>query len=843
MVTDAEGRFAASGLTPEIHVIHPGESDLPHGYFAWFRVEDSRDLDLGDLNVPIGRAMSGRLVDELGAPLSAVDVFLSYGPSDLWSHAIARIVPELTRWQRGAPDADGSITFSNLAPGAYELFVSSRTHCDAILPVTVPADSDVDLGDVTVAAGAHIHGRVIAAGTGRVVAGARITTNDRLAIRTETALRDTTDEDGRFELRGIRPQNQGIRITAPGYEDWRTETLEFGSAPLVIELTPALTLTGRISGHGSEPPSLRIQWAGRSRPSLAATISGLLDRELEVHADGRFEVTGLPVGPYRVTASAAGIGRSPPQQIEFDARSAPLELTIQPFLTTRVHVRDERGRPIPDARIFEDRRIRRSSTLYRPSEAERLLKRLREVSLGGTPPAATTDAGGTATLRLEQGQPVMLGAVHPDHLSAASVYAADALPDSIELTLSRGGTIIGAITAPDRPRGHHSRIIALRADDDAGPAPGRYASIDRAGQFEIRGVAPGTWTVVLDRSDQVSRVHAAQVGLPTTPLLGAGTVESTRVSVEVRPGEIAEISITDPPTGSIEGQVLHRGRPAPHIPVFAVPAGTDDTPNRLRELPNAPGNRDGWQTCPHVRTDSEGRFRFAVSGVGSWDLRPEHPRAATTAAPTTVHVREPGATDQCALFIPGGSVAGQLDAADLPAPLFGYLVPRSVAGEDPFRFHPRIGSLTRTLRHVDIDAGTGRFGFECVAPGVYFMRIAHRGGDYVTPRWIEIVADESIELGTVAPAAPLALTIRCEFSLDSESSRSRNAHLAIQTQGPRGGLAHVTSLRVVPGQPCELRLDPGQYLAVLERNGEEPPVSAAFEVPAGGIAELLVLNF
>ena len=110
----------------------------------------------------------------------------------------------------------GAFVFPATAPGEYEMQVThSKYAARPPAQVEVPAGaSDFDFGELTLVAGATIHG-IVTGADGELVAGAVVKARGRGRSLRSAEREATTDADGRFRIAGLSSELADLACAPP----------------------------------------------------------------------------------------------------------------------------------------------------------------------------------------------------------------------------------------------------------------------------------------------------------------------------------------------------------------------------------------------------------------------------------------------------------------------------------------------------------------------------------------------------------------------------------------------------------------------------------------------------
>jgi protocatechuate 3,4-dioxygenase beta subunit len=448
------------------------------------------DQSITDLvwTVSEGLAIRGEVVDSSGAPLH-----------DILVRATPIVDPEsaddpITRGNVRS-EADGSFLVNGLVPGRYELTASWSGSSPAHEPIVVELDAGAEASGLrlTMPAVGSVRGRVVdehGAPVARMIV--------RAAPLTGTAGATSRSNDaGEFELTRLPPGK--VRVSAsdptdpgdPREDEPRGELVEVVADELVEVVVTVDARRGVITGivldaDGApvadafvdlalEPKSPdRQSW--RKAPNL---LPALTTPVLSDH-DGRFEIAGLPAGPFVVRANRRGGGEAFAEDVAVGSH-VELVITRPGELAGKARFA---GGGVPErfSLWITDRStgFRTSDSFFRTDGAWRL----RQLPAGTYEIFATAVEGNVNLAGIELGQ----GQVRED----------------IELVLAARLTLRGRII--DLETGEPvAGLAVLTTGNRVGVHDPQYIT-DADGRFELEGVQTGLMAlVVVNRSANSGR--------------------------------------------------------------------------------------------------------------------------------------------------------------------------------------------------------------------------------------------------------------------------------------------------------------------------------------------------
>jgi protocatechuate 3,4-dioxygenase beta subunit len=676
----------------------------------------ARLLDVGEIVLGAGGAISGRVLDERG--LAVADAIVTLAPTS--SHPLAG----WSRWSEVVPplvtDAAGAYEARDLAPGGWRVSAVAPRMLEGRLrdSIVLESDEEVRADPIRLAAGFELAGVVLAADESPV-AGAAIEAMGGGAARVRQ--RATTGRDGRFRLDHLPSGNLRVEASAPGFLPVQIAAVDATSGAelrlvlhagasvqgLVVDAatkSPLLRYAARLVSlrGGRDAASARLREASSFREARRASrdLGPVLDRP-----DGRFRFTGLEAGLHVVEIASDDhlFASSEP----FDATSAvaPIELRIEAVrgvvlrgsVTSRVD-----GSAIEGARVelllldgdgAEDPRDGARTPFgwaFAPPSPR-----------GAVLDSTRTDAQGRFTIARAPLGRCVVRASHAGWCRASSApietRADRDEPDEARLALAPAARLEGKVEGVPAGRERGARVLLV------GDGTLRTAKVDAAGAWRIEGLQPGSYALrafLGDPESGFAREVAALFADERAPavadvVLGEGETRSFDLRLEL------------PPVGAVAGSVTVNGQPAAGFEVVLRPkspiAGT---------------------SSPRTVLDRGGRFRRGDLAPGDYTLlvlstanRQEVHRASIQVAA--------GATAQVDAILSIGGVRGRVTTDDGTPPdrIEGTitLLPGETKPPDDVRRHAQSHRV-----HV-VRVRAGRFEADPVTAGPALVLIEVRG--------------------------------------------------------------------------------------------------------------------
>ncbi|HET9468991.1 MAG TPA: carboxypeptidase-like regulatory domain-containing protein [Vicinamibacterales bacterium] len=415
VTTDSEGRYELTGLPAgryRLYVSKAGFVALEYGQARPFEAGKPLDIVAGqalekiDFSLPRGSAITGRITDEFGDPITDVQV-------EAMRYQFVNGERQLVNAGRIAQTDDlGAYRIFGLMPGDYVVRASMRpnmppgprnadtestgypgTYYPGVTDVTQAQTVTAMLGQEVASIGfslvparlSRISGTVMGS-NGQPLAGAMVMIRTR-GSNALAALRmnmignagGQVRQDGTFQLTNVPPGDYTLDVqqrprAMQNLQDLDALQLEFASMPisvsgdidnLTIVTSPGVTVVGRVVYQGQAPPKQNLQItavppAGGPSP-IGALISAKALGGGRVNQNGAFELRGI-AGPQliRVQALPAGWALKSITIDGADITDAPYDFKpgvnvsgLVVTLTDRLseitgNVRDARGQAVMD---------------------------------------------------------------------------------------------------------------------------------------------------------------------------------------------------------------------------------------------------------------------------------------------------------------------------------------------------------------------------------------------------------------------------------------------------------------------------------------------------------------
>lgn len=581
--TAADGRYRLGGLLPARYTVHASAPRFtPASYLDVNRSPDLRlasGQERGGIDIvlrPGGVELVGTVKDIGGGPVEGAWVSVL---TMAWSGVSPTVLA------RSA--ADGSFRVW-VAPGEVHISAQADGYADGSERARAPGRATVLLTPESVLAG-----RVVEAGSGAPVAGARVLIGDDDAFAAgEDRLPNVragalTDDDGRFRFARLPPGRYKPTARAErGYGQARQSVLlGLGQTvtDVVIELHPAVQVTGRVV-------------AGDGTPCADGGV-GLFDPKSERRAggpveDGRVAIDAVLPGTYDINVYCLGFrGEDEYPDLTVAGAALPEQTwTVRSGGRIRGTVRSSAGAPAAQVGV----------TVRLQGEQRTLMDAWR---------GAHSDADGAFEIDGLRPGSYKVGLESSGAAADESqvVTVADGGEATLELVVDEGGGVAGDVVDERGRPVVGARVRAVAATMQWSGDHGAQTADD--GSFAIERLRPGPHRIIAHRPGGWEELRAP----------GQTDDEADGEKITVVAGQTARVHlVVESPSGVIRGHVVD-GHGAPITDAF-VDAARESESAAAAAGQARQAVRWGWSRDPAL-TDTDGAFTLDQLKPGKYTVR------------------------------------------------------------------------------------------------------------------------------------------------------------------------------------------------------------------------------
>ena len=299
--TDSEGAFAFRFIPAGNYRLVASKDGYADARLWPVKVASKGSVSDLLLEMVVAGAVKGSVTDDVGRPVAHATVSICLlGPDD-------RSVRESFRTGSGE---DGRFLKDALPPGRYRVIVSHGDHLGPQQEEIEVAPERTTEVNVLMKRACRIAGRVTDQ-EGEPVSGARIYVVAEGGATALYRFGATSDKNGAFVVRGLKPGSYGIRVDADGFVKKHVSGLEVRRGESVtdlhVELSEGLAVAGVVLDPDENPVAgVRVSVSPTAVPS-GKQPDGYFYTNTD--KDGRFRITGFTgAHPVIVSVSAADRG-------------------------------------------------------------------------------------------------------------------------------------------------------------------------------------------------------------------------------------------------------------------------------------------------------------------------------------------------------------------------------------------------------------------------------------------------------------------------------------------------------------------------------------------------------
>ncbi len=476
-------------------------------------------------------------------------------------------------------NAGGYFTIEIPEPGSHRLRATRTGFISTYAPSTINTmlattwnvgyDQVVDIGQITMIEGGSISGTV-ASSTGPI-AGARVSANPIPYVVGAGAAPATTDVNGNYTITGLVAATYQVTFTAPGYigENYDNQpqygmpsynlvtVTEGNTTPNInAQLSSGARVAGRVTDSLGNPlQGATVTSFAQNPPSFGSAGSGATD------ANGDYTLSVPTGGQYLVTAISTGLaqgflsGASAPSPADVATltldTTTTMNFTLQPLGSISGRVTQPDGSPLvgssvtalvvqyPGLAWFPSTMGAYHRTAFTDSNGDYTMTGLAPASFSIT--ASPVNSNDPLAFEYYQNQ-------YRQTTADPVVVAPGTATTGIDIQLEVGGVISGRVTGPN---GEPIAGTGVSAIDLTGLYAGADTYTDSNGEYVLRGIIPGSFTVQVNAIDDLPFTYYPSTTSPTEGTLITVGLSETRTGIDIQMQAAARIEATIlDPTGT-----------------------------------------------------------------------------------------------------------------------------------------------------------------------------------------------------------------------------------------------------------------------------------------------------
>lgn len=461
------------------------------------------------LTIPRGMAVSGRVLDQNGKPVSGVAVSASEATSGDGMN-IRRVVMGAMR-DRGddviRTAADGTFAM-RVKGGSYDFafkregFAPKVLRAQAVTATTQPLEVKLDPS-------VEVTGRVTRKGVG--VEGVTVTTIG------ESSASTTTGYDGSFRLTDLGPGQLMLNAMKLDESIQQMRTVTAPATDIVIDLPPGGRITGRVKDKATGAPVTAFQ-AGTSAPRGGGGMVFMMPPAMHSYTtdDGSFVIENVPTGQTQLVVNAPGYttGRVSNLNVEEGKTLENIEVALDTGVKLSGRVTGPDGAGLSGVSVRQDMVSGRTMRMPGMGDA-----------------SATTDANGEYTIEAVEPGEKSFVFQRGGYLQTTKSVTLEGKDARLDVQLSSGTRVTGVVvTEGGAPVADAAVRASSAADSGFG---GKATRTDAQGNFTFDGMAPGHYTFSADKTgyaDGILRDFDVAAGAPPRVVLKTGGVIYGHVS-------------------------------------------------------------------------------------------------------------------------------------------------------------------------------------------------------------------------------------------------------------------------------------------------------------------------
>lgn len=485
-VTGPDGHFYLRGVDTDTDIrVSAQKKGYPVASSQTLRVAPAEKKSGVSVTIPRGVALTGKVTDSAGKPLSGVAVDAVEASNDFGGMGMRRVVMA-ARNDRGGDESvrtgsDGTFTI-RVKEGTYDVAFKREGFAvktaRGIQVAAAPKPVEVSLEP-----GVEVTGRVVRSGQGVEDINVGVASMDGFT-------NVTTGPDGSFRIGDLTPGQMMLSINKRDAFIQQNKMITAPAKDLVIELPPGGRIVGRVVDKSSKRPVTTFE-AGVTMSRSGGGMMIMMPPMLRQFTsdDGSFVLENVPPGPTQVVVSAPGFttARVPSINVEEGKTVSDLEVQLDTGVKLTGRVTGPDGSPVAGVAV-------------RVEDGGGNAPRMMRINPGGEN-GGVTDPNGEYTIEALEAGEKSVNFNRQGYLTESRTITLSGDRARLDVILSTGTRLSGVVVTEAGVPVADAQVSAMSAADGSF---GKQVRTDSNGSFQFEGLSSGHYTFNAQKSGYAS---------------------------------------------------------------------------------------------------------------------------------------------------------------------------------------------------------------------------------------------------------------------------------------------------------------------------------------------------